>query len=43
MDFETDPADEFLKREREELGELGNEVISSNGKFLLDLLIFIVA
>lgn len=32
MDFEQDPADEFLKREREELGDLEDEIIASNGK-----------
>lgn len=34
MEFEQDPATEFLKREREELGDLENEIISSNGKFI---------
>lgn len=33
MDFESDPASEFLQREREELGDLENEIISSNGKW----------
>lgn len=32
MDFESDPASEFLQREREELGDLENEIISANGK-----------
>lgn len=32
MDIDTDPATEFLKREREELGDLEGEIISSNGK-----------
>ena len=31
MEFESDPATEFLKREREELGDLENEIISPNG------------
>lgn len=33
MDFETDPAQEFLNREREELGDFQDEIIPSNGKF----------
>lgn len=32
MDFESDPAADFLNREREELGDLENEIISQNGK-----------
>lgn len=32
MDFETDPAAEFLNRERAELGDLENEIIAPNGK-----------
>lgn len=32
MDFESDPAADFLNREREELGDLENEIISSNGE-----------
>jgi hypothetical protein len=37
MDAETDPAAEFLSREREELGEaLENEIgITSNGKLII--------
>lgn len=35
MDFESDPAAEFLSREREELGDLENEIISSNGEWNL--------
>jgi hypothetical protein len=33
MDFETDPAQEFLNREREELGDFQDEIIPSNGLF----------
>lgn len=33
MDFETDPAAEFLDRERQELGDLENEINATNGKF----------
>jgi hypothetical protein len=32
MEFESDPATEFLKREREELGDLESEIISPTGK-----------
>lgn len=32
MDFESDPAAEFLNREREELGDLESEIIPPNGK-----------
>lgn len=37
MDFESDPASEFLQREREELGDLENEIISSNGEWNISL------
>lgn len=33
MDFETDPAAEFLNRERETLGDLENEIVNNNGKW----------
>jgi hypothetical protein len=45
MDFEaeTDPAAEFLNRERAELGELEQEIgITSNGKFLRIFLLFLL-
>ena len=32
MDFETDPASEFLSREKEVLGDLESEIINNNGK-----------
>jgi hypothetical protein len=32
MEFESDPATEFLKREREELGDLESEIIPPSGK-----------
>lgn len=35
MDFDSDPASEFLQRERDVLGDLEEEIISSNGKFLI--------
>lgn len=34
MDFDSDPASEFLQRERDVLGDLEEEIISSNGKFI---------
>lgn len=48
MEFEQDPATEFLKREREELGDLEDEIIASNGNlffprnfFLLNSVLFL--
>lgn len=38
MDFDSDPAADFLSREREELGELENEII--NGNFFKTSLLF---
>lgn len=32
MDFETDPAAEFLSREKEVLGDLEGEIVNNNGK-----------
>lgn len=43
MDFESDPAAEFLSREREELGDLEGEIIASNGKFVELSFVFLIA